>query len=93
MLIESMVVAKWREMRIWAMHSSRQADQIDGQPVASPDVARLAMASRAYVAMSDMHKTDVTVECLSRYESRFHRQYMSCRRELMALKKARNEVV
>jgi hypothetical protein len=79
-----MIVARWREMRIVVMHTGKQAVEILRQPQDSPDVAAHAMPFRAWTAFHDTLSAGIAEPLLGRCETRFHRQYMACRRALLA---------
>ena len=82
-----MVVARWREMRIVVMHTGKQVVEILQQLQNAPDVAAHAMPFRAWTAFHDTVSLGIAEPLLNRYETRFDRQYMACRRELMAARK------
>lgn len=79
-LIETMVVARWRQMRLWAMEKAGLAHQIALQPEPVDPVTKAALAFRT---LSDQSRS---LELLNRYETRYDRQFNRCVARLAALK-------
>jgi len=79
-LIETMTVARWREMRLWAMEKAGLAHQIAQQPEAVDPVTKAALAFRT---LSDNSRS---LELINRYETRYDRQFNRCLVRLTILK-------
>ena len=68
--VESMAVARWRAMRIWAMEAATIQDEIDKQH--NPGVNNPTRASRGFRTLVDCSGA---AEVLGRYETRYERQF------------------
>jgi hypothetical protein len=73
-ILDAMVVARWREMRIIVIHTGKQAVEILRQQQNAPGVAAHAMPFRAWTAFHDTVSAGIAEPLLGRYETRFHRQ-------------------
>jgi hypothetical protein len=75
-LVETMAIAKWRQMRLAGMeraavrHQLRQHDEQENTTPLPADPA-----TRAYIAFSGLSQQTRTLELMNRYESRCDRQY------------------
>jgi hypothetical protein len=79
-LIETMAVARWREMRLWAMEKAGLAYQIALQPETVDPITKAALAFRT---LSDQSRS---LELINRYETRYDRQFNRCLARLTTLK-------
>jgi hypothetical protein len=79
-LIETMAVARWREMRLWAMEKAGLAHQIALEPEAVDPITKAALA---FKTLSDQSRS---MELINRYETRYDRQFNRCLVRLTALK-------
>ncbi len=71
-LVENMVMCRWRQMRIWVMEKSALNHEMRKQAVANQAEDKPTRAALAYRALTDeTHSLDN----LSRYETRFDRQF------------------
>ncbi len=86
-LVETMAVARWRQMRIWGIEKANMEHQMraeaaaggeDGAPADEP-ATRCALAFRTL--SDDSHSLDL----INRYESRYDRQYLRAHRRFLAL--------
>ena len=71
-LVENMVMCRWRQMRLWAMEKSALNHEMRKQAAANQAEDKPTRAALAYRALTDeTHSLD----SLSRYETRFDRQF------------------
>jgi hypothetical protein len=89
LMVEEMVVCKWRQIRLWGITSVGLNDEIVDQREKAPELVNRPMPSRAYRAMHDLHKGSTTMSSLQRYERSFSRQYDRLLGKLTALKQKR----
>ena len=89
MLVEAMVVAKWRQMRAWGLTAAAHAREIHAQDEKRPDAVGLDMPTRAWIALEEIDKSGSTQRRLHQYEGRFAREFLRNRRELLDLRRAR----
>ena len=87
-LVESMAVARWRQMRLWGMEKAgiayeiqKQESSSDSQDTMERDApTRVALAFRA---LSDHSRS---LELMNRYETRYDRQYGRALERLIRLR-------
>ena len=89
MLVEAMVVAKWRQMRAWGLTAAAHAREIHAQPDRLPETADLDMPTRAWLALEHIDKTGNSLRHLHQYEGRYGREFLRNRKELLALRRSR----
>ena len=79
-LVETMAVARWRQMRIWGMEKAGLDYQISKQdePVDAPTKAALA-----FQTLSDSSRS---LELINRYETRYDRQFNRALVRLLSLR-------
>jgi len=87
-LVETMAVAKWRQERIWDMETARVSEEIRTQ-AANPELAAKAPVVRAVLALESVNDRSHTLNALNRYEVRFDRIYIRCKRELRESREAK----
>jgi hypothetical protein len=75
--IEEMTSAYWRMRRLWAIETKMMDDQINLQTSDDP----MARITDSFSILCDNNKINV----LNRYESRLHRIYQRCLRNLLIL--------
>jgi hypothetical protein len=71
-LLEAMVAAKWRQLRIWAFDTVNLTQEIQSQP---REIAGKSPAVRASLAFRSLADHTRSLDVLNRYEVRFERQY------------------
>ncbi len=80
LMVENMAVARWRQMRIWAIERATLQSEIEKHDdTVVPPATRAALAFRA---LADQSRT---LDLLNRYESRFDRQFARSFNLLMKL--------
>ncbi|HKD06322.1 MAG TPA: hypothetical protein VKB79_10520 [Bryobacteraceae bacterium] len=89
MLVEAMVVAKWRQMRAWGLTAAVHAREIHAQDEKRPEAAVLDMATRAWIALEEIDKSGSTLRRLHQYEGRYAGEFLRNRQELLDLRRAR----
>ncbi len=89
MLVEAMVVAKWRQMRAWGLTAAAHTREIHAQDEKSPEVVGLDMPTRAWIALEQLDKASSSTRLIHQYEGRYAREFLRNRRELLALRRAR----
>ena len=90
MMVEEMVVCKWRQMRIWGMTAVGISDEIEDQRETAPELLDRSLPSRAFRAVEEMHKDRTTLSALHRYETAFSRKFDKTLKDLTAKKEKRN---
>ena len=82
-LVESMAVARWRQLRVWAIEKSgidfemeRQGHESDGDP-----------ATHAAIAFRTLSEKSRLLDLLNRYEAQCSREYHRSLKALMDLSK------
>ena len=87
-LVESMAVARWRQMRLWSMEKSALGHEIRKQESATDnsDLSGHDAPTRAALAFRSLSDCSTSLERINRYETRYDRQYY---RALDRLMKAR----
>jgi hypothetical protein len=70
-LVETMVVCRWRLMRIWILENSALAHEIRKQAAANEQENKPTQAALAYRTLSDDTRW---LDVFNRYEARFDRQ-------------------
>jgi hypothetical protein len=69
-LVENMAVSRWRQMRIWAVERATLQSAMDAHDPNTTDSA--TRAAQAFRSLADDSRT---LDLLSRYETRFDRQF------------------
>jgi hypothetical protein len=91
-LVETMAIAKWRQMRLAGMERAavrHQLQEHSQQESATPLPAD--PATRAYIAFAGISRQHRTLELLNRYESRCDRQYNKALTMLLEAQRRRQE--
>ena len=85
-LVETMAVARWRQMRLWAIEKAGLVHQMsqDGSNPGSPELDNPTRAAIAFRTLSDESRL---LETIGRYENRFDRQFNSALDRLTKLRK------
>jgi hypothetical protein len=89
MLVEAMVIAKWRQMRAWGLTAAAHARAIHAQDEKRPEALGLDMPTRAWIALEDIDKSGSTLRRLHQYEGRYAGEFLRNRQELLDLRRAR----
>ena len=71
-LVENMVMCRWRQMRLWVMERSALNHEMRKQAAANQAEDKPTRAALAHRALSDETRS---LDNLSRYETRFDRQF------------------
>ena len=71
-LVENMVMCRWRQMRLWAMEKSALNHEMRKQAAANQGEDKPTRAALAHRALTDETRS---LDNLSRYETRFDRQF------------------
>ena len=77
-----MAVARWRQMRLWALEKSALDDEIRRQ---QPDTENRNGPTRAFLAFRGICDQSRSLELINRYETRFDRQFLRLVRHFIAL--------
>jgi hypothetical protein len=85
-LVENMAVARWRQMRVWAMEKAGLVQQMEKQD-AGNDTTELDAPTRAVSAFRTLSDESRLLDLMGRYESRFERQFNRALDRLERLKK------
>lgn len=85
-LVETMAIAHWRQMRIWAIQKS----SFDLE-MARPEHAAYHGPVRAAVVFRDLADNSRVIDLLQRYETTFDRQFFGALSLLIKLRTARNQ--
>jgi hypothetical protein len=72
-LVESMTVARWRQMRMWALERATLHSAMLAAQAAQPENAR--PGTQAALAFQSLADESRTLDLLARYETRFERQF------------------
>ena len=89
MLVEAMVIAKWRQMRAWGLTALAHAREIHAQDEKRPEALDLDMPTRAWIALEEIDKSGSTLRRLHQYEGRYANEFLRNRQELLDLRRAR----
>ena len=89
MLVEAMVVARWRQTRAWGLTAAAHSREIHAQDEKCPEAVGLDMPIRAWIALEEIDKSGSTLRSLHLYEGRYAREFLRNRKELLALRRAR----
>lgn len=84
-LIETMAVARWRQMRLWSMERANLALEIEKQRDAAGS-PRCNPATRASMAFETIVDRSRALDLMNRYEARFDRLYDRALARLIALR-------
>lgn len=87
-LIENLTVARWRQMRLWAMEKEGLQQEIRNQH--DPDLKPAARAAQAFRALTDQSRA---LDLMNRYETRYDRQFSRALSRLLEISKRTQEVV
>lgn len=68
-LVETMAVARWRQMRIWSMEKANLEHEIRNRTDSADPATQAALAFR------DLTDQSRSMELMNRYESRYDRQF------------------
>jgi len=83
-LVQTLAVARWRQLRAWALESSTINKEIRNQCENSEDQSPVDRAATAFRALCDQSRH---LEIISRYETRYDRQYNRTLDRLLRLQK------
>jgi hypothetical protein len=75
MLLETMAVSRWRQMRFWGMEKAGLTWEIHKQIADSPEVAQQDGTTRAALAFRTLADESRSLDLMNRYEARYDRQY------------------
>ena len=90
-LVEAMAVARWRQMRAWSLTTAGHNHTLQLQEENAPEVAALDMPTRAWLALCQTHQNGFSTAELNRHETRYGRDYLRYRRELIAAQHRRKK--
>jgi len=82
--IETMAVARWRQMRLWAFEKSGLDHEIGKQ---EGDITSEDAPTRAFLAFRGITDQSRSLELINRYETRCDRQYLRLLRHFRRLRK------
>jgi hypothetical protein len=74
-LVESLAATRWRQLRLWALEKATLENELENHHHPSP-------AKRAAQAFHALSNNSRTLDVLTRYETRFDRQYHRALRHL-----------
>jgi len=83
-LIETMAVARWRQMRLWALEKSGLDYEIRKQ---EGEIVSEDAPTRAFLAFRGITDQSRSLELINRYETRCDRQYLRLLRHFRRLRK------
>ena len=73
-LIETMAMAQWRLMRLWAMQKEGLEQEMRALDPDAPEITPVARAAQAFRSLSDQSRSlDLMIRCETRYERQFNR--------------------
>jgi hypothetical protein len=84
-LVENMVAARWRQLRLWSVESASLQQELTSQAESNAHLATTTRAGIAYRSLSEH------TERFNRYETRFDRQYDRAVERLFKLRVARQQ--
>ena len=84
-LVETMTVARWRQLRVWALEKSAIGYQLR-QRTADPDIAGEDDNTQTTLTLRDFTAQSRYLDHISRFENRFDRQYDRALRCLLSLR-------
>lgn len=87
-LVENMAVARWRQMRLWAME--KEGLQLEIRNQQDPSLKPAARAAQAFRALTDQSRA---LDLMNRYETRYDRQFSRALSRLLEISKRTQEVV
>ena len=90
LLIENMVVCKWKQLRIWGLENIGHSEEIRRQLAISPEIAAKNTPERAFHALSELVEKKRIMEAMHRYEVRYDRQYLRALKMLQELQAGKN---
>jgi hypothetical protein len=82
--VESMVLCRWRLMRLWTLESAGMSHEIRRQSQMHESESKSTRAALAFRALSDESHS---LEQMNRYETRFDRQFARAHKRLLDLRK------
>jgi hypothetical protein len=75
-LVEEMVVAKWRQRRLWSMEAAALDHRMDGQRrKTDEEMEKTDEPTRSSLAFRGLESTDKSMSLFLRYEGRMRRGY------------------
>jgi hypothetical protein len=83
-LVETLAVARWRQMRLWMMESANLTHEIENQLDESS--ASMDSSTRAALAFRILGDNSRSLDLMNRYETRFDRQYNRSLTQLLNLR-------
>jgi hypothetical protein len=88
LLVESMAVARWRQLRIWAMEKSGIAFEMEKQEQESgnEETGSRDVPTRAAIAFRRLSDKSRALDLFHRYEARYSREYHRSLRALLDLR-------
>jgi len=86
-LVQNMAVARWHQMRIWAMERAAISSEIQKQTLEDPETASLDPAARAAVAYRALADNSRCLEAMSREENRRFNQFERALDRLTSLRR------
>lgn len=85
-LVENMAVARWRQMRLWAIEKASLAHEMRKKAQLEPD-----NPTRAALAFKTLSDESRSLELVNRYETRYDRQYSRALSRLLELRAAKKQ--
>jgi len=82
--VESMIMCRWRQMRLWSLESAGMGHEIRKQSHMHESETKATGAALAFRTLSDESQF---LELMNRYETRFHRQFTRAHQILLDLRK------
>jgi hypothetical protein len=86
-LIETLAVSRWRQMRVWALENATINKEIRNQVADSEEDDSTTRAATAIRTLCDQSNY---LEIMSRYETRYDRQYLRTLDRLVRLRQKKN---
>lgn len=84
-LVENMAVARWRQMRLWAIEKASLSHEMRKRADLEPD-----NPTRAALAFKTLSDESRSLELVNRYETRYDRQYSRALSRLLELRQSKN---
>ncbi len=85
-LVETLAVARWRQLRTWGLEKSAIGYQLRHSTSTTPDLATEDDVTQTTVALRDFTSTSRYLDHISHAETRFDRQYDRALRRLLSLR-------
>jgi hypothetical protein len=90
-LIESMAVARWRQMRLWALEKANLNHEMHSDTT-NPPSSNLDDVTKTALAYRNLSEKSRSMEIMHRYEARLDRQYNRALDRLIKVKEKKEKI-